>query len=76
MQKERYIQVSKVDEEERKRREQQKLEREQVSFRWILNEKVCHFLGLVVRSVMNGGKHKFVFHFEELKDGLVCNYIS
>lgn len=30
MQKERFIQVSKVDEEERKRREQQKLEREQV----------------------------------------------
>lgn len=35
-QKERYIQVSKVDEEERKRREQQKLEREQVSLRWML----------------------------------------
>lgn len=31
VQKERYIQISKVDEEERKRREQQKLEREQVS---------------------------------------------
>lgn len=30
VQKERFIQVSKVDEEERKRREQQKLEREQV----------------------------------------------
>lgn len=30
-QKERYIQVSKVDDEERKRREQQKQEREQVS---------------------------------------------
>lgn len=30
-QKERYIQVSKVDDDERKRREQQKLEKEQVS---------------------------------------------
>lgn len=32
LQKERYIQISKVDEEERKRREQQKLEKEQVSY--------------------------------------------
>lgn len=31
LQKERFIQVSKVDDEERKRREQQKLEKEQVS---------------------------------------------
>lgn len=31
VQKERYIQISKVDEEERKRREQQKLEKEQVA---------------------------------------------
>lgn len=41
LQKERYIQVSKVDDEERKRREQQKLEKEQVSlgWRWLLNGK-------------------------------------
>uniref|UniRef100_A0A673WAD4 Poly(A)-specific ribonuclease PARN n=1 Tax=Salmo trutta TaxID=8032 RepID=A0A673WAD4_SALTR len=32
--KERYIQISKVDDEERKRRERQKQEREQVTFRW------------------------------------------
>ena len=31
-QKERYIQISKVDDEERKRRERQKQEREQVTF--------------------------------------------
>ena len=30
LQKERYIQISKVDDDERKRREQQKLEKEQV----------------------------------------------
>lgn len=34
-QKERYIQVSRVDDDERKRREQQKLEKEQVGFRGI-----------------------------------------
>lgn len=37
VQKERFIQVSKVDEEERKRREQQKLEREQVNFAFKLS---------------------------------------
>lgn len=42
-QKERYIQVSKVDEEERKKREQQKLEREQVSLRWMLLEHKCRY---------------------------------
>lgn len=36
LQKERYIQISKVDEEERKRREQQKLEKEQASYQMFL----------------------------------------
>lgn len=36
LQKERYIQISKVDEEERKRREQQKLEKEQANYQMFL----------------------------------------
>jgi len=45
VQKDRFIQVIKVDDEERKKREQQKREREQVSSsRWTLNPGVGHIL--------------------------------
>ena len=39
-QKERYIQISKVDDDERKRREQQKLEKEQVDLGFCIRTSV------------------------------------
>uniref|UniRef100_A0AAQ5X6Y9 Poly(A)-specific ribonuclease PARN n=1 Tax=Amphiprion ocellaris TaxID=80972 RepID=A0AAQ5X6Y9_AMPOC len=80
--KERYIQVSKVDEEERKRREQQKLEREQVSCSEELNDAVG--FSRVIHAISKSGKlvvghnmlldvmhtiHQFYCPLPEVQDG-------
>uniref|UniRef100_A0A8C7MRI8 Poly(A)-specific ribonuclease PARN n=1 Tax=Oncorhynchus kisutch TaxID=8019 RepID=A0A8C7MRI8_ONCKI len=56
-QKERYIQISKVDDEERKRRERQKQEREQVTF-LLLFEELNDAVGFsrVIHAISKSGK--------------------
>uniref|UniRef100_A0AAX7VEE2 Poly(A)-specific ribonuclease PARN n=1 Tax=Astatotilapia calliptera TaxID=8154 RepID=A0AAX7VEE2_ASTCA len=58
--KERYIQISKVDEEERKRREQQKLEKEQASYQMflVLIEELNDAVGFsrVIHAISKSGK--------------------
>uniref|UniRef100_A0A8C6NHC7 Poly(A)-specific ribonuclease PARN n=1 Tax=Nothobranchius furzeri TaxID=105023 RepID=A0A8C6NHC7_NOTFU len=60
MQKERYIQISKVDDKERKKREQQKLEREQVSLisRYRHLEELNDAVGFsrVIHAISKSGK--------------------